>query len=139
MYVNFFQCITKNITKSKRSQQTIMSRLLEYHRQTQTHKHKNYHVMIYEMSQNMKKKKLKYHNKLGVKKSPIRKTPNLSTDADSSTDTFFPLASPKALIAFRIRFDLFLVWLREAIRKNCRSFGQCPRGGGVNRNLNVLR
>ena len=31
-----------------------------------------------------------YRFKLAPKKSRIRETPNLSTDADSSTDTYFP-------------------------------------------------
>ena len=38
-----------------------------------------------------------------ITKSCIREKPNLSTDADSSTDTFFPLASFKGLIAFCYR------------------------------------
>ena len=35
-----------------------------------------------------------------MKKSQIQETLNLSTDADSSIDNFFPLASKKGLIAF---------------------------------------
>ena len=44
-----------------------------------------------------------------TKKSRILETQNLLTDADSSTNTFFPLATPKGLIIFFFEGQLTLL------------------------------
>ena len=49
-----------------------------------------------------------------VKESHIWETPNLSTYADSSTDTFFPPALPQGLIAY----NLFVYFCLPSFKKN---------------------